>query len=188
MRYVMAVDPSLTCSGWAIFDISSNSLQAVGKIKSLSASGHSLPERYEDLQRQVSQLFLHFNLGNSDVVICESETTMIDPKAAFKVERVRGIFETLGRERGCIVPGRISPRTVQFEVMGLRGKQLQRSIVKQSALQTVQSLYADSLRAFGLSVIKSHQDIIDAILLGHLATSRLKSALTTGVSIESCFI
>jgi hypothetical protein len=72
--------------------------------------------------------------------------------------------------------------------MGLRGKQLQRSIVKQSALQTVQSLYADSLRAFGLSVIKSHQDIIDAILLGHLATSRLKSALTTGVSIESCFI
>jgi len=118
MRYVMAVDPSLTCSGWAIFDISSNSLQAVGKIKSLSASGHSLPERYEDLQRQVSQLFLHFNLGNSDVVICESETTMIDPKAAFKVERVRGIFETLGRERGCIVPGRISPRTVQFEVGG----------------------------------------------------------------------
>jgi hypothetical protein len=113
---------------------------------------------------------------------------MIDPKAAFKVERVRGIFETLGRQHGCSVPGRISPRTVQFEVMGLRGKQLQRSVVKQSALQTVQTLYADSLKAFGLSVVKSHQDIIDAILIGHLATSRLKNALKTGVSIESCFI
>ena len=177
MRYVLAVDPSLTCTGWAMFDLSADSLMAVGKIKSLPPTSHALPERYVDLQQQISELFVHFELGNLDIVICESETTMKDPKAAFKVERVRGIFETLARERGCAVPGRISPRTVQYEVMGLRGKQLQRSIVKDSAVQTVQALYAGVLKQFGLTSMKTHQDIVDAILIGHLATSRLKNAI-----------
>ena len=186
----MAVDPSLTCSGWAIFSASEGTLCAVGKIKSLPAA-QPLPLRYVDLQQQIAELFTHFDLGNLDLVICEAETTMKDPRAAFRVERVRGIFETLARERQCVVPGRINPRTVQFEVMGLRGKQLKREIVKDTATQTVLSLYSKDLDSFGLlqkgQKLKSHQDIVDAILLGHLAVSRLRNALRSGVSIESCF-
>ena len=195
MRYLLAVDPSLTCSGWAIFSIQPAKLCAVGKIKSLPATT-PLPTRYDDLQKQIAQIFNYFELGNLDIVICEAQTTMRDPRAAFKVEQVRGIFETLGRERACRVPGRLNPRTIQYEAMGLRGKQLKREIVKATAVATVKSLYQKDLESFGLGSEKStvtsedlkrHQDIVDAILIGHVAVSRLKTAIQTGVSVESCF-
>jgi Holliday junction resolvasome RuvABC endonuclease subunit len=191
MRYLLAVDPSLTCSGWALFCLKTKQLLAVGKVKGPKPAGNTLSSRYEDIQNQVSLLFKHFELSSTDIVLCEAETTVKDPKAAFKVERVRGIFETVARTFGCKVPGRVNPRTVHFEVMGLRGKQLKREIIKDTALQTAFSLYASTVKALGLgessSSLKKHQDIVDAILVGHVAVSRINSAIKTGVPVETCF-
>jgi Holliday junction resolvasome RuvABC endonuclease subunit len=191
MRYLLAVDPSLTCSGWALFALKTKNLEAVGKIKSLPASENLLSVRYSHLQDQITKLISQLGLGKDDIVLCEAETSVKDPKAAFKVERVRGIFESVARSFGCLVPGRLNPRTVHFEVMGLRGKQLKREIVKDTALHTAFSLYAESFKDFGLGEssksLKKHQDIIDAILVGHLAVSRVSTAIKTGVPVESCF-
>src|SRR5690606_567012 len=133
-KRLLAVDPSLTCSGWALFELATarpgqGKLVAVGKIRSLSPRV-PLATRFSDLQRKIVGVYESLSLSGNDVLICESQTTMRDPRAAFKVEQVRGIFETVARSRSLHVPGRINPRSVQSEVMGLRGKQLARAVVK----------------------------------------------------------
>ncbi len=192
----MAVDPSLTCSGWALFDLSDELaggalLVAVGKIRSLAPS-FPLATRLLDLQHKILQIFEQLSLGADDVLICESQTTMRDPRAAFKVEQVRGIFETVARSRALRVPGRINPRSVQSEVMGLRGKQLERAVVKHTAVQIVKSVYGDALSSLGFTVdnrnLLRHQDIVDAILVGSLAVSRVQGAERAGFDLEEAFL
>jgi hypothetical protein len=67
-------------------------------------------------------------------MVCEAATTVRDPHNALKVETVRAMFESVARGRLVGVPGRINPRSVQFEVMGLSGKQLPRAEVKDMAI------------------------------------------------------
>src|SRR5689334_2486040 len=122
-RYLLSVDPSLTCSGWALFSLRSTALMGVGKIRSLPPS-HALPDRLNDLQRKVQAVFDQFQLTEKDILVCEAPTTMKDPSAAIKVEQVRGMFESLARTRRVTVPGRINPRTVHHELLGLKGRQL----------------------------------------------------------------
>ncbi len=185
-----AVDPSLTCSGWALFNMRDESLLAVGKVKSLPAS-HPIASRFEDLQSKVSQIYDKLSLGERDMVVCEAPTTMRDPRAALLVEQVRSIFETLAREFGARVPGRIHPRSVQFEVVGLRGKQLKREVVKHSALEVVSRLYGDALERIGfensLTHLKKHQDVVDAVLIGAYGLSRVSQAAATGQPFEEFF-
>jgi len=163
---------------------------AVGKIRSLS-SKFPLSTRLLDLQTKISSIYTSLHLKESDVLICESQTTMRDPGAAFKVEQVRGIFESLARERSVIVPGRINPRSVQYEVMGLRGKQLPRTKIKEIAVSVVQNVYGESLRSMGIEsetlALRRHQDIIDAILVGSLGISRIKSSQQLDAPLESFF-
>lgn len=189
-KRLFAVDPSLTCSGWALFSISPESLLAVGKLRSLPPS-EPLPRRINDLQERIVSLFDQFQLGQSDVLICESQTTMRDPRAAFKVEQVRGIFETIARERKTVVPGRLNPRSVQQEVMGLRGRQLKRDIVKRTAVQVVLSVYSEGLSNMGFpsteAELRKHQDVVDAILVGSLGVSRIASAARGGFPLEEAF-
>lgn len=183
---LFAVDPSLTCSGWALFGVESKRIEAVGKIKSLSAR-HLFSERLVDLQSKVSAVLDQFKLGSCDVMICEAPTTMRDPRAAFQVEQVRGIFETLARERSVEVPGRLNPRSVQYEVMGLSGEQLGREVVKNTALQTVDSLYRAALGELGIdsstTKFRKHQDIVDALLIGTLGLVRIDTALNGKVPL-----
>ena len=187
---LLAIDPSLTCSGWALFDVLKQSIIGVGKIRSLKSS-FELQHRYNDLQIKIANLFGSINLNSSDILVCEAPTTMIDPRAAFKVEQVRGVFETLARQINVTVPGRVNPRTVQYELMGMRGKQLRREVVKQNAVLTVQKVYGHDLQAIGFSNsadnLKRHQDIVDAILVGSLAVSRVKSAMAAKVVINEVF-
>lgn len=187
---LIGVDPSLTCSGWALFDLKSEKLLGVGRIRSMAAS-FPMAERLEDLQAKVNTLLHELQLGQGDVMICEAQTTMRDPRAAFKVEQVRGLFETLGRTMKVSVPGRLNPRTVQYEMMGLRGKQLKRVTVKQSAVMTVKHLYADALEGMGFdrkAIGKpAYQDIVDAILIGSLAVTKVKSARRAGMAFEQLF-
>lgn len=186
----MAVDPSLTCSGWALFSVRDGSLLAVGKIKS-DPPRVPLALRIEKLQERVGVVFGKIDLGAEDILVCEAPTTMKDPHNAIKVEQVRGLFESGARMRGAMVPGRINPRSVQYEVMGLRGKQVVRAEVKQAAVRTALYLFAPRLEQLGLSAneseLKAHQDIIDALLIGRLALIKVKAAHDAGVTVESSF-
>jgi Holliday junction resolvasome RuvABC endonuclease subunit len=175
-RYLLAVDPSLTCSGWALFQIGTEQLCGIGKIKSLKTE-FSLPTRYKDLQKQIAGLYAQIGFGPEDVLVCEAPTTMRDPKAAIKVEQVRGIFETLARTKGVLVPGRLNPRTVHHEVLGLKGKQAPRKEVKSGACSIARSLFENELIRLGFNSIDNlsrHQDIVDALLIGTVVMSRLK--------------
>jgi Holliday junction resolvasome RuvABC endonuclease subunit len=125
-RSLLAVDPSLTCSGWALFSIPNGSIVSVGKVRSDPPSV-PMADRLRSLQDRVEGLLGHLNLGADDLLVCEAATTVKDPHNALKVETVRAMFEAVARARAVGVPGRVNPRSVQFEVMGLRGKQLPRA-------------------------------------------------------------
>lgn len=188
IRYLVAVDPSLTCSGWALFGVIDGRVRAVGKVRSESPRV-PLGERLQQLQEQVCRLFEKLSLGERDVLICEAPTTMKDPKAAIKVEQARGIFEGVARTRLVKVPGRINPRSVHFEILGATGKQLERSIIKSMAIRTAQALYLSDLQALGFDTsedeLSRHQDIVDAILLGRVALTRLEKARMAEIPVES---
>jgi Holliday junction resolvasome RuvABC endonuclease subunit len=186
----MAVDPSLTCSGWALLSIPEGEVLAVGKIK---AAPPSVPmaTRLERLQGSINKVLSNLSLGELDVMVCEAPTTMKDPHNAIKVEQVRGIFESTGRSRGVAVPGRVNPRSVQYEVMGLKGKQMARLEVKAAAVRTVQYLYAPALQRLGIEAsdqeLKKHQDIVDAMLIGRFAVLRIQGALDSMQPLEQVF-
>jgi Holliday junction resolvasome RuvABC endonuclease subunit len=189
-RYLMAVDPSLTCSGWALFQVGGGGLCAVGKLR---ARGSAVPlaDRLADIQDRIEALFGRFEFGSRDVLICEEQTTMRDPRAAFKVEQVRGIFEVVARTRRVSVPGRLNPRSVQYEIMGLKGKQTKREIVKDVAVEVVRSIYGESLRGMGFDTtarnLGRNQDIVDAILVGALGLTRIRSAEAAGDALGVFF-
>lgn len=188
---ILAIDPSLTCSGWALFSVDARTLLAVGKVKSDPPS-LSLPTRLLRLQERIAALFDRLKLGEGDVLVCEGPTSVKDPHNALKVEHVRSIFETLGRSRAVSVPGRVNPRSVQFEVMGLHGKQLPRKEVKAAAMQTVQFLFKKDLERIGLmgesgGCLQKHQDIVDAILVGRFAMTRFQAARDGRFSLEEIF-
>ncbi|MDC0357715.1 hypothetical protein OAO01_02790 [Oligoflexia bacterium] len=189
-KRLLAVDPSLTCTGWALFSVQTEELLAVGKIRSMAAR-YALASRLEDLQRKIAQVLEELNLSYNDVLVCESQTTMRDPRAAFLVEQVRGIFETLARARSVTVPGRINPRSVQYEVMGLKGKQVSRTMVKDTALTIVQTVYGEALQQMGFDFesakLGKQQDIVDAILVGALGLTKISSATSAQVALAEVF-
>lgn len=175
-RFLLTVDPSLTCSGWALFNLKDSRLLGVGKIRSLKPS-ISLAARFKNLQEQIALLFEQLEVGRNDVLVCEAPTTMRDPKAAFKVEQVRGIFETLARQRGSLVPGRVNPRTVHYDILGFKGKQLQRVVVKEAACTVAGRLYGPCLAKIGfpdLQKLKKHQDVVDALLIGTVVLAKIR--------------
>jgi len=189
-RRLMAIDPSLTCSGWALFSVTTGSLMAVGKIHSIPAS-HPMGYRLKALQSRIQEMQDKLSLTSNDVLICEAQTTMRDPRSAFKVEQVRGIFEAIARTKGVSVPGRINPRSVHHEIMGLKGKQAPRDQVKETAVRLVRALFADSLQGMGFDIcptaLSQHQDIVDAILVGNLGVTWLKAATSAGVEFDEYF-
>ena len=188
-KRLISIDPGLTCSGWALFDLKTMKLQGVGKIKSKKQG--VLNERLQDFQEKVLSLFNMLNLSPSDILVCEEATTMIDPRSTLIVEQVRCVFEVLAREKGVKVPGRINPRTVQYEIMGLKGKQIDRENVKLVARNSVKQLYSGMLKDIGFPVDKlmqkTNQDIVDSILIGALGVSRVKSFVHAKCKIEEMF-
>ena len=188
---VITIDPSLTCSGWAMFSVPSERLLSVGKLRALPPT-FSMAKRLVDYQRQIEEIYTKIELNSNDVLICEAPTTMRDPRAALVVEQVRGLFETVARSIGATVPGRINPRSVQYEVMGLSGKQKKRDEVKAIALEVAIRLFGKRLTELGLlkdngPSLKKHQDIIDAILLGSYAMNKITQAIKTGEPCEKFF-
>jgi len=187
-RSLLAVDPSLTCSGWALFSISDGRICSVGKVRS-DPPPLTMGERLKALQLRIELVLERLKMGADDLLVCEAATTVRDPHNALKVENVRSIFEAVARTRAVSVPGRINPRSVQHEVMGLSGKQVARAEVKMAAQRTVEYLYADDLSRLGCpgTVLGKHQDIVDAILIGRLALTRIQSAQDGGLPLETMF-
>lgn len=182
MSFLFALDPSLTSSGWALFCLKTQAPLKTGTLKSLSTQ-FSLEQRLSDLQNQVRALYAELNLSKKDYFICEGPAPLVlNPNSAMKVERVRGVFETLAREAKLNLLGRINPRTVQAELMGLKGKQIERKEVKKIA-----RVLANRMFSGYLSENKSNQDIIDAILIGALVSSKLKIAIETKVNYQELF-
>lgn len=188
-KRLIAIDPSLTCSGFAVFDLRKQDIITVGNIK--SKKDGSLSERLSDFQKKVLIFFDALKISSADILVCEEATTIIDPRATLVVEQVRCIFEVLAREKKVLVPGRINPRTVQYEIMGLKGSQIDREHVKKIARDTVKAICADKLKNIGFLekdiLKKSNQDIIDAVLIGVLGVSRVQSAINSKVSLDTVF-
>ena len=189
-KNLLAIDPSLTCSGWALFSIKSGSLLGVGNIRSLPPS-HTMAERLQDLQKQVSKMQALVELGENDVLVCEAATAMVDPRAAMILEQIRGMYEALARERGATVPGRANPRSVQRDVMGINGRQIARPKVKDLAVHTAIHLFGEKLEKIGfkadLKNLKRNQDITDALLVGYFALTKIQAANQLGVGLDVIF-
>ncbi len=182
---VIAIDPSLTCSGWALFDLASGGVVGVGEVRSLPPT-EALSNRLADLQERIFKLIKRLGLAAGDFLVCEGPTTMRDPAAAIKVEQVRGIFEAVARFGGLLVPGRINPKSVHGEILGFNGRQRTRAVVKKAALDVALQLYGLELQRLGLvdgrGVVKS-QDVVDAILVGTVAVERFKRSESSGICL-----
>jgi Holliday junction resolvasome RuvABC endonuclease subunit len=189
-KRVFAIDPSLTCSGWALFALPSKKLLSIGKLKA-APPGSPLPARIADLQHQISELAQHLRLGEGDLTVCEAATTIIDPKVALLIEQVRVIFETIARSLGATVPGRIHPRTIHKFLLGMTGKQLKRSLVKEAAALQVELLFAKDLARLGFAtsreMLMKNQDIVDALLIGYYTACQLTLANNSQVRLEDLF-
>lgn len=175
-KRVLAIDPSLISSGWALFRTSPRRCIGFGTIRTEQIK--CLESRLRSIQTQVKDLYTNINLSADDLVLVEDATKFIDPLNLIKVERVRAIFEVLARYSE-IQTERIHARTIQRFVMGLTGRQLKREIVKACARQTAWVLYQSELKKIhGIKTVddmKCCQDIVDALLIGHYATSELYS-------------
>jgi len=189
-KRLLAIDPSLICSGWAFYTVSTGELLGVGNVRTLGTDC-PLSKRLGVLQERVQSLYKTLDLDTNDVLICEDVTSVLDPSATSKLEQVRGIFETLARHFKVLVPGRVHPRSVQFEVLGLYGKQLNRKLVKESAVDVAIRLFSKHLAQIGFDPssknLKRNQDIVDALLIGSLGLTRIKQAMQVNIGIEEFF-
>lgn len=155
--------------------------------------GQDLSLRLARIQEEISSLFSQLELSEMDFLLCEGPAPLVlNPNSAVKVERVRSIFETLGRSAGLTVPGRLNPRTIHVEMLGLRGKQLARKAVKECARQVVERLYGSKLPNLvaanpSLSKKLLSQDIVDALLIGAVASAKLSQALIAKVDPYELF-
>jgi hypothetical protein len=150
--------------------------------------------RLSSLQQSVFKLFRALELGSHDILVCEGPAPLVlNPDSALKVERVRSIFESSARTLGIKVPGRINPRTIQTELLGMKGAQRSRPEVKAWARETAKRLFGaelDNLPQFPTpkrKVKRLSQDIVDALLIGSLAVSRAKLCACSDVSLELVF-
>lgn len=189
--YLIAIDPSLTCSGWALFSLKANKPVAAGIIEPPGAD-YALESRLQTLQNTVKETFEMFNLSDKDYLLCEGPAHLVlNPDSALKVERVRSIFETMARTHGLQVPGRLNPRTVQTELLGFKGPQVARVHVKEAAREVVSRLFSKELKEvtfFGCDKKKQiPQDIVDALLIGSLACSRVNSSLKQKINVQEMF-
>lgn len=191
-KLLFAVDPSLTASGWALFALSDGLPLCAGII---SPPGPHLPlsERLSILQEAVEQTFLKVGLRAGDILVCEGPAPLVlNPDSAVKVEQVRSIFETVARSKRVSVPGRVNPRTVQVELLGMRGKQLERPKVKAWARETAARLFPESLSQLTFFGERSKsgklpQDVVDALLIGSVAISKLRLSVQLSVEPSQLF-
>lgn len=191
-NFLLAVDPSLKASGWALFSIQTSLPVAVGVI-SAPGTSKELASRYAIFQNSVSKLIQQLKLGKGDILVCEGPAPLVkNPLTAMKVEGVRCIFEAVARSMHLSVPGRINPRTVQSELLGMKGKQQPRKIVKSIARDIALKVYSARLQLIfqkdQKELKKISQDIIDALLIGNISLSRVNICKHTAITLEAAFL
>ncbi|MCC6933816.1 MAG: hypothetical protein IT292_11305 [Deltaproteobacteria bacterium] len=186
---LLAVDPSLQSSGWVLFAIEDEAPLSWGVVAD-NNSKLPLAKRLLTIQERINDIFIDYCLGAKDILVCEGPAPItLNPSSATKVEHVRGIFETLARQHKLTVPGRLNPRTVQIELLGLKGRQLERKEVKQTARNLAQHLYGSKLTELlaGKDDKKLRQDVIDALLIGTLAVAKINLCQRMKISLFDAF-
>lgn len=152
-----------------------------------------MTKRLLHLQDTVTEVICGLRMQSGDLLVCEGPAPLVlNPSSALKVERVRGIFESVARAQQLQVLGRINPRTVQTELLGMRGKQLARAEVKTWARQTAERIFGASLDELPLYGARRKgrdlpQDVIDALLIGSVAASRVQLSLTGNIPLDTLF-
>jgi len=183
---LLGIDPSLTQSGWALFSLESDEPLEWGVLKPAEKTA-PLSDRLLSLHRSVEDLFNQYKINSSDYLVCEGPAPVsLNPSSTIKVEQVRGIFEGIARTRGAIVPGRLNPRTLQSELLGLRGKQAPRDEVKRIARAVLAQMFSKRA-SMGIDITTISQDAVDAILIGVLARSKIQYGLLSGAVLPSLF-
>ncbi len=178
--YLLAIDPSLRQSGWALFSLQEETPVSWG-ILSPEKVKDPLAERLNSIHGKIERLIVELDLAAGDYLVCEGPAPVsLNPSSSIKVEQVRSMFESIARSCKLSVPGRLNPRTVQTELLCLRGKQLPRKEVKKIAQSVIYQL-------FSLEEGSLPQDVVDAILIGVLARSKILHAEQTGAYIGSLF-
>ncbi len=178
-KKLLAIDPSLRSSGWVLFDVKTEKPLKAGIIGE-SDSRESMSFRLLSFQKKVDSLYKEIELNARDVLVLEGPAQLVlNPSTSTKVEQIRGIFESLARSRGVFIPGRINPRTLQVELLGMKGKQKERKEVKLMAQNVSNHLYGDTLRKIVTSNTDKKtkiisQDIVDASLIGALSLSKIR--------------
>lgn len=189
---LFAVDPSLTSSGWALFSLKAGKPTAAGIITP-PGTELALADRLETLQKKIRETLCMLNLGDGDVLVCEGPAPLVlNPNSSLKVEQVRSIFEAVARDMGMRVPGRLNPRTVQSELLGLKGPQIPRAEVKKSAREVASRLFNKQLAEMTYFNVRRGrqlpQDIVDALLVGSVASSRIQLGVRQKLQIEEVFL
>lgn len=183
---VLAIDPGLTVSGWAVLDAQSGGLLLCGTTRPPGPS-IKLETRLEVFQSLASSLFSRLALTQLDAVVCEAAAPLVlNPASAEKVERVRSTWESVARANSVPVLERVNPRTIQTQMLGLRGAQAIRADVKRIARSVAQHIFGQSTLGFvelehgreweegRLAIADLTQDAIDALLLGSYAVTLIK--------------
>lgn len=161
--------------------ISDGGLVAAGMIHP-PGTERPLHYRLSCLQDKVQGLLERLNLSEKDFLVCEGPAPLVkNPQSSLKVEQVRSVFEAVARSLGVCVPGRVNPRTVHTEILSLRGKQLARREVKIVAQETASRIFGQQFTDIVAGSTtgrakKIPQDIVDALLIGVLALSRIQQA------------
>lgn len=185
---LLAIDPSISACGWALFCVNTTNPLDAGVFRP-PKQGH-LESRLALLQKTVEAFFANIEFGKEDFLVCEGPAPLhTNPMSSMVVERVRGIFETLARAKGAMVPGRINPRSIHSEILGLYGKQVNRVYVKQIARTCATHLFQEfiTFKQEETNSAQLAQDLIDALLIGAAACSRVGQAQASNMSVYIYF-
>ncbi len=186
-KRLLAVDPSLASTGWVLFDLAKSKILSSGILSAFDAK-MIFAKRLYFLQKDIDKLFDELKLGANDVLVCEGPAHLIlNPQTALKVEHVRGIFETLARARSVEVPGRVNPRVIQSEILGLKGKQIERKEVKRVAREIALRLFGTQLEGQESKSKVISQDIIDAALIGAFCITQIDLCQKLNIDLVEAF-
>ncbi|MDR2338329.1 MAG: hypothetical protein LBE20_06795 [Deltaproteobacteria bacterium] len=191
-KKLLAIDPSLTSTGWVLFDLQTGTIRQFGILNDPGPK-IVLARRLAILQQEIEALLSAVELQAGDVLVCEGPAHLVlNPQSALKVEHVRGMFEVLARKRGVDVPGRVNPRIIHTEILGLKGKQVKRAEVKKIARSVAERLFVKEFANNQNNKLNSRrkvlsQDIIDAALIGAFCITQIDLCQKLKIDLAEAF-
>ncbi|MCS6961758.1 MAG: crossover junction endodeoxyribonuclease RuvC [Deltaproteobacteria bacterium] len=170
MQKVLAVDPSSSSLGWAIIDTREIPLDAGVFYYNTDIS---ISNRVKHIVNEIKHIIDCYNLKRGDYFVVESSAGCINPRTFLILERIRGAGEAVALLNGLTVLGRINPRSIHVNLLGIK-KSLARVFVKSAIRSYVEKQFSAFLKSAEIEVIPKNQDVFDALLLGYYFVRILK--------------